>query len=93
MTVQELIDELSEMNPESEVRWAAQPAWPFEYSISSVENFCRETEDNEDANDDPNDPRWERYADPMADDIVYLVEGTQLGYLPGAVCRQIGWKG
>lgn len=24
--------------------------------------------------------------------VVYLVEGEQLGYLPDAVCRELGWR-
>jgi len=24
--------------------------------------------------------------------VVYLVEGEQLGYLPEAVCRELGWR-
>ena len=36
MTVQDLIDELEYLNPETEVRFASQPNWPFEYSITEV---------------------------------------------------------
>ena len=36
MTVQELIDELKGFDPEAEVRFLAQPAWPFEYTIAAV---------------------------------------------------------
>lgn len=36
MTVQELIDALSQMNPNAEVRIAHQLSWPFELSIKSV---------------------------------------------------------
>lgn len=36
MTVQELIDQLSYMDPEAEVRFASQPNWPFEYEIDDV---------------------------------------------------------
>ena len=36
MTVQELIEALSAMNPDAEVRIAHQPSWPFELSIGSV---------------------------------------------------------
>ena len=24
--------------------------------------------------------------------VVYLIEGEQLGYLPDAVCRELGWR-
>ena len=36
MTVQDLIFELQEMNPDAEVRFASQPSWPFENDIDSV---------------------------------------------------------
>jgi hypothetical protein len=88
MTVQELMDELSDMNPDSEVRWAAQPSWPFEYDIASVVNVIEDElldEDDEFENQEIPDS-------PKQDDVVYLVEGTQLRYLPGYVCRAIGWK-
>ena len=43
MTVQELIETLNFMNPDSQIRFASQPSWPFEYSISDAV----ETEDEE----------------------------------------------
>ena len=36
MTVEELIEELKFYDGELEVRFASQPSWPFEYSISGV---------------------------------------------------------
>lgn len=36
MTVQELIDALSQMNPDAEVRIAHQPSWPLELSVGGV---------------------------------------------------------
>ena len=36
MTVAELIEELKFMDQDTEVRFASQPSWPFEYSINSV---------------------------------------------------------
>ena len=36
MTVQELIDELESLDGEAEVRFLAQPSWPFEYTIAAV---------------------------------------------------------
>ena len=80
MTVGELIDVLQEMNPDSEVRWAAQPAWPFEYDIENVVVVREEY--------DPDDEEGEVDLEP----VVYLVEGRQLGYLPSNVCEEIGWK-
>jgi hypothetical protein len=36
MTVQELIGELECCDGEAEVRFLAQPSWPFEYTIAAV---------------------------------------------------------
>jgi hypothetical protein len=36
MTVEDLIYELQNMNPNAEVRFASQPSWPFENDIDSV---------------------------------------------------------
>ena len=36
MTIGELIAELEDLDEDMEVRFASQPAWPFEYSISGV---------------------------------------------------------
>ncbi len=36
MTVEDLIYELENLNPETEVRFASQPSWPFEYSIREI---------------------------------------------------------
>jgi hypothetical protein len=36
VTVQDLIDELEGFHPEAEVRFLAQPSWPFEYTIAAV---------------------------------------------------------
>jgi hypothetical protein len=69
MTVQELIEELSYVNPDAEIRFASQPSWPFEYSFSGPVEVV----------DEDGFP------------TVYLVEGSQLGYLPGEAKDEIGW--
>ena len=53
-----------------EVRLAMQPSWPFEYSIHSVTCLG--------GPEDPEDPEGEDAP------VVYISEGVQLGYLPGA---------
>lgn len=35
-TVGDLIDALDEHDPDTPIRWAAQPAWPFEYTVGTV---------------------------------------------------------
>ena len=69
MTVQELIEELSYVNPDAEIRFASQPSWPFEYSFSGPVEV----------------------ADEDGLPTVYLVEGSQLGYLPEEARDEIGW--
>lgn len=36
MTAQELIEQLQGVDPDTEVRLAQQPQWPFEYSVGQV---------------------------------------------------------
>lgn len=45
MTVQELIDELERYDNEAEVRFLAQPSWPFEYTIAAVVEASDRPED------------------------------------------------
>lgn len=39
MTVADLIEQLEGMDPDAEVVLAQQPSWPFEYTISGVEEM------------------------------------------------------
>jgi hypothetical protein len=74
MTVADLIAELEFMNPDTEVRFASQPNWPFEYSIYDiveVEVEKRNTDETE--------------------TVVYLAEGSQIGYLPSEAKDELGW--
>lgn len=36
MTVAEMIERLSQFDPEMDVRIAAQPAWPFEHEVGPI---------------------------------------------------------
>ena len=47
MTVRELIEELRLMDQDATVRFASQPSWPFEYSISGVVQTTVNYNDNE----------------------------------------------
>lgn len=83
MTVQELIETLSQMNPNAEVRIAHQPSWPFELSVGSVVSAEDAFEAPEDDEDEPEElPNLE---------VVWIGEGSQIGYLPGAVKSALGW--
>jgi hypothetical protein len=82
MKVADLIEMLEDLPEDVEVRFAHQPNYPFEYSVAcAVLVDYAEHDPNEDGEDDV-----------QAEPVVYLVEGTQLGYLPGVACREIGWR-
>ena len=83
MTVGELKEMLDGLDDDTEVRLAMQPAWPFEYSISSVEVILEE-KDEEGKDEEGNDL--------IPTETVYLVEGEQLGYLPEHISDQFGWR-
>ena len=78
MTVGELRNILECLDDDVEVRIAEQPRWAFEYTINNAYEVevNRATEDNPDA---------------ISVEILYIVEGTQIGYLPQEVAEQIGW--
>ena len=67
MTVQELIAELESYDAEGEVRFLAQPSWPFEYTIAAVVK----------ASDQPDDLSGYRETPARR---VLLVEGRQACY-------------
>jgi hypothetical protein len=67
MTVQELIEELECCDGEAEVRFLAQPSWPFEYTIAAVVE----------ASDRPDDLSGYRETPARR---VLLVEGRQACY-------------
>lgn len=105
MTAAELIELLSGVDPDTEVRLAEQPSWPFEYSIAGVEEVKMGADQEENANlecaqeildADHTTPEERAEANRMLDSasstIVYIVEGTQLAYLPGLASREIGWR-
>jgi hypothetical protein len=83
MTVQELLDALATLDPATEVRLAEQPSWPFEYSLAGVL-----VSDRLPAEDDADDLPLGESPEP----VLYLVEGTQLAYLPGSVSGALGWR-
>jgi hypothetical protein len=80
MTVQELIEELEDYDAEAEVRFLAQPSWPFEYTIAAVVE----------AIDRPDD--LSGYRETPADRVL-LVEGRQACYGESARSRRPGARG
>ena len=81
MTARDLIEELEYAisingGEDVEVRTAQQPKWALEYSIDEAVTIKHEEqEDNHDE----------------GDVIVYLGEGSQLGYLNENASRELGW--
>ncbi len=79
MTVGELIEELKYMEQDATVRFASQPSWPFEYSINGVVQTTV---------DKPGEYTDNGY---KQEDVVYLEEGRQIGYLPKEAADELGW--
>jgi hypothetical protein len=78
MTVQDLIDQLTDLNaPDAEVRLMSQPSWPFEYSIRGLTCKSEIQRASEDRDEDEDEDQPEKEAD---EEIIYLVEGAQLCY-------------
>lgn len=94
MNVGELKEMLEELDDEMEVRFASQPSWPFENEIRSGEVVDLSSQDDEDycGPEGGPDPDGEVTEETESEEILYLVEGSQIGYLPGIVARSIGWK-
>jgi hypothetical protein len=88
VTLRELIDELqdyaTEHGDDIEVRLAQQPRWAFEYAIGALA-VVRTDDEEEDDDDAPVDTSDD------AEPILYIGEGSQLGYLPGHAARALGW--
>ncbi len=79
MTLNELIERLEEYRDlhgeDCEVRLMTQQNWPFENTITGLASGA-EINDT----DDEDDEDVEDVEDVEADAVVYIVEGTQLGY-------------
>lgn len=80
-TVGELIEALEAYDPDTSVRIAQQPSWPFEYTLGAV--TC--TPDDIHPDDLDGDT-------PPPDPVVWLAEGHQVGYLPGIASQALGWR-
>jgi hypothetical protein len=78
MTVGDLREMIEGLDDGVEMRIAHQPSYTFEYSIANAVIIGGPLGANdEEEHDEP---------------VVYLVEGSQIGYLPGNVSRTIGWR-
>jgi hypothetical protein len=105
MTIDTLIEELEYLKDIckdgglTEIRFAQQPSWPFEYSISNVIAMTQQMREDSARAEMREEGMTEEEINENIDfdeingteDVVYLVEGSQLGYLPGEVKEEIGW--
>lgn len=90
MSINDLIEQLEglreDFGGDTEVRLAMQPNWPFEYAIADVQ-VVEMSPEFEEGDDDEEVPDVENETT-----VVYLLEGEQLGYLPGYCSKQFGWR-
>ena len=102
MTIDMLIEYLEyareEIGGDREVRFASQPHWPFEYSITDCkvvgEEVRKEYETQiaiEEGIPEEDIDDWRKGYSFDGEDCVYLVEGRQLGYLDEVAKDEIGW--
>ncbi len=98
MNVSELRDELEMLDGDLEVRFASQPGWPMEYTVDSVVQVNINSPDEDDrqiAQDMEDEGEHDKAAEIMqkpAEYIVYLAEGSQIGYLPSVASEELGWR-
>lgn len=77
-TVGELITALQDYDPNTPIRLATQPGWPFEYTLGRVALS-------------PNDAQGDG-TEPTSDPVVWIAEGRQVGYLPPIARNALGWS-
>lgn len=95
MTIEEIIAEFTELaevyGPQTEVRIASQPNWPFEYDIQGISTLHPKQEEINDLEEtlvmdsDLTDEDKENIENELnvlrnEEQPIYLVEGTQIGY-------------
>jgi hypothetical protein len=92
MTIRDLISEL-EMAAEcvgdmTEVRLATAPNWSMEWTLGVATVDPSEEPDYDESDEESTEIPSEEQTP-----VVYITEGTWIGYLPGVAARQIGWGG
>ena len=103
MTIGELIERLEEakdaVGEDVEVRYASQPSWPFENNIREVHilgkherrELAIEAMREEGMPQEQAEKEFDEEELENTEDVVYLEEGFQIGYLPGEAKDHIGW--
>jgi len=87
VTVGELRGLLADYDEDMEVRIASQPAWPFEHEVDqAVVAGVAEMYECDERTGNENVPVGE------VTEIVYLVAGRQIGYLPPRAREAAGWR-
>jgi hypothetical protein len=77
-TVGDLIAELECYDPDTPIRLASQPRWPFEYTLGGVALTPDDAEHNGTASTD--------------EPVVWIGQCRQVGYLPGIAANALGWS-
>lgn len=86
-----------------EVRLAQQPNWPFEFSVGEVAEVETHGDDIAEISDamDDMDMESSEYAEALKElerlkgenkHLVYIGEGSHLGYLSGSAATALGWR-
>jgi len=98
ITVADLREILEDVDDAVAVRLAMQPHWALEYSVGEVVLLTaddrKEAAKNEHVHEygeEPGAPKFEWEGDGKPD-ILYLSEGSQIGYLPGAASDVLQWS-
>lgn len=105
--IEKLTDLQSQLgNEDPEVRLAIQPQWAFAHSIDQVvlperpryvtqaEFDAMSEEEQEAANEaaDRDEVEFLDHREEAPEQIIYIGEGRQEGYLPGNASRALGWR-
>lgn len=88
MTVAEMIEILSEFDPEAEVRLAHQPEYPFQYHVGEIVEV-------ETGGVDEDGDEVDLGGKVESGSVVYIGEAGQVydrPYLPGVVSYELGWR-
>lgn len=80
MKVRDLIDILSEQDPDAEILLMTQRSWPFEFSVTGVTCRSELEDDDEDGSDEDSEDAPRSRDDGPSSSDVFLVEGEQLRY-------------
>lgn len=104
--INELEEMAQQAGDETEVRLAHQPRWALEYEIASLalvdpsKETCEVCQGSGMEDDQEGEVTctncdgtgtYRDDAQAQAEQIVYLAEGNQIGYLPKAASDELGW--